>query len=123
MSGQAKDYPVPDRSGFEPNKHRADPVMPEGDLGQGDGLLPDGRPYLVEAWYSEGATYLTIFFSALDLEEATTAELLELLTQFLVDARVPGKWRTPSRVHPRVITDSAGEHMYTVTFGVGEPEY
>ena len=72
---------------------------------------------------SEGATYLTIFFSALDLEEATTAELLELLTQFLVDARVPGKWRTPSRVHPRVITDSAGEPMYTVTFVVGEPEF
>ena len=46
-------YPVPDRSNFKPNQLLSDEKMPEGDIGTGGAILSAGRPYVIEAWFSE----------------------------------------------------------------------
>ncbi|HUF54697.1 MAG TPA: hypothetical protein VMR52_13165 [Dehalococcoidia bacterium] len=36
-----------------------DEVSPQGDIGAHEGVLPDGRPYRLEGWFSEGYTFVT----------------------------------------------------------------
>jgi hypothetical protein len=115
-------YPVPDRSDFKPNQHRNDPELPEGDIGSCTRILPDGRAYVQESWYSEGFTFITLFFSTLDLELAEPGELLALLGEALEQARVPAERRTLGAHDVRRITDSSGKSMFSLTFVVGEPD-
>lgn len=116
-------YPAPDRSNFTPNEHRDDPNLPEGDLGASLGELPDSRPFRMEHWFSEGFSYVTVFFSTMDLEAATPEQLMTLLAGLLSDAKVPEehRWITAKGVH--VIEDAAKHPMYSLTFCVGEPPY
>ncbi len=116
-------YPVPDRSNFAPNKFIDDKNLPEGDLGASEGLLPDGRPYRLEGWYSEGATFVTIFFSTLDLEEAPAPALLELISGLVAEAEVPERYRRLNQSDVHTLEDGSGNIMYSLTFVVGEPEF
>ncbi len=115
-------YHAPDRSDFVPNQLRNDPDMPEGDLGACATTLADGRAAVVERWFSEGATLVTLFFSALDLEDATLERLLELTRTILERERVPTDHEAPSS--PGVMTrrDGAGRWVFSMTFVVSLPE-
>ena len=118
-----KSYAVPDRSNFTPNEHRDDPLLPEGDLGASYGELPGNRPFVMEHWFSEGFSYITLFFSTLDLEGAEPEQLMALIAPVLSDAKVPEehRWITAKGIH--VIADAAKQPMYSLTFCVGEPPY
>lgn len=115
-------YPAPDRSDFSPNQHVDDPDMREGDLGYSTGTLPDGRPYRSEQWWWEGYALVTYFFSVMDLESATPAEIVALLGAELEAARVPERHRSLSKP-PETIVDASGNTMYSATFVVGEPRF
>lgn len=115
-------YPEPDRSNFPPNQLQDDEIMPEGDLGAREGLLPDGRPYRAEVWYSEGYTYITLFFSALELEDAPPAKLLDLTLGVLEEARVPQDRRRLNDWDVHKVEDASGNIMYSLTF-VAEEAY
>ncbi len=118
-----KRYPSPDRSNFAPNSRRDDPLLPEGDLGSSADRLSDGRPFVMEHWFSEGYTFITLFFSTLELEDAKPDQLLALVAPLLVDAKVPEERRSLTESGVRVIRDAADQPMYSLTFVVGEPPY
>lgn len=48
-------------------------------IGFNEGTLEDGRPYRVEVWSSYGITNATIFFSNIDLEEASPKAIKKML--------------------------------------------
>ncbi len=115
-------YPAPDRSNFRPNELVRDPVIPEGDIGARVGELADGRPFRVEAWYSEGATFITCFFSTVDLETAPPELLLEYIRPVLEQSRVPRDQQKLGSDGVRMIDDASGHRMFTLTFVVGLPD-
>jgi len=116
-------YPAPDRSNFKPNQYLRDPDIRSGDLGGNVGTLADGRPYRIEPWFSEGTTYITLFFSVLDLEAAHGDQLLALVMPVLERAAVPPAWRRlDSTKPPFAIDDASGNRMFSLTFVVGVPE-
>ena len=114
-------HPVPDRSNFTPNQFLDDDSLPEGDINATSGTLPDGRPYVLEGWFTEGMTLVTYFFSVRDLEEASPEQLLALLRPELEAAAVPEEFRrlTPKEMHR--ILDASGNEVYSLTFVVGMP--
>jgi len=114
-------YPVPDRSAFNPNQLRDDDSLPEGDINATSGTLPDGRPYVLEGWFSEGMTLVTYFFSVRDLEEASPEQLLALLQLELETAAVPEEFRRLVPKEVLRIVDASGNEMYSLTFVVGMP--
>ncbi len=73
-------YPRPDRSSFRPKVNGIDPAY-EVDLGWTEGELHDGRPYRAELRTWDHLVFITFFFSAVDLEEASGEELFALLEQ------------------------------------------
>ena len=95
---------------------------PEGDLGAREDTFLNGRPYRVESWYTGGLSLITIFFSTLDIESASPAALLEMVTPVLAGERVPEQYRVlePSSVH--TISDASGNKMYSLSFVVAVPE-
>lgn len=115
-------YPTPNRSSFKPNQFKDDPQLPEGDIGSCGGVLADGRPFVMESWFSEGYTLISLFFSVLDLENAKPEQLLHLVQDVLQEAEVSTERRKLSAEEVRKITDSAGQPMYSLTFVVGEPD-
>jgi hypothetical protein len=114
-------YPVPDRSDFTPNQFLDDDSLPEGDINATSGTLPDGRPYVLEGWFTEGMTLVTYFFSVLDLEEASPDQLLALLRSELEAAAVPEEFRRLTHNDMRKILDASGNEVYSLTFVVGMP--
>jgi hypothetical protein len=115
-------YPVPDRSNFTPNEFLDDDSLPEGDINATSGTLPDGRPYVLEGWFTEGMTLVTYFFSVRDLEEASPEQLLALLLPELEGAAVPEKFRRLDEEGVNKILDASGNEVYSLTFVVGMPE-
>lgn len=108
-------YPKPDRSDKKPNfKKTAE--NDSLDIGWHEGVLSDGRPFRLEAWCQDQVTFLTYFFSTIDLEEFTNDELAiwlsagEGLFEFTSTERSSSamKWR-----------DAAGNEMWAFTVIVG----
>ena len=114
-------YPKPDRSNFVPDRHTVDDVMPERDIGSHEGTLTDGRPFRSEIWCREGTTFLTFFFSTIELDDATDADLLKLV---IFELRRNGIPEARQKIDPnrRRIVDASGNEMFTVTFLAGESE-
>ena len=53
----------------------------EYNLGWDAGLLTPDRPYFLEAWATCGITMLTYFVSARGIEDASTEDLVRMLTE------------------------------------------
>lgn len=115
-------YPTPDRSDFTPNQYVHDQTLPEGDLGARALVLTDGRPARVESWFSHGATYITLFFSTLDLEDAPPDRLSALVAPVLEEENVLPRWRELSAAGVKTIVDASGNPIFSLTFVVREPE-
>lgn len=113
-------YPTPDRSSFQPDAHREDPELPEGDLGAYTGERADGRPYRVESWYTEGLTLITCFFCVDDLEGASPEKLVEYVRPVLEETKVPDANRKLSANDVHTIVDASGHRLFSLTFVVGE---
>ncbi len=54
---------------------------PEYNLGWDAGFLGADRPYFMEAWATNGITMLTYFVSVKGIENATTEDLVKMLTE------------------------------------------
>ena len=53
---------------------------PEYNLGWDTGLVEGNRPYFMECWVSNGITMITFFISTKGIENASTEDLVKLLT-------------------------------------------
>lgn len=112
-------YPKPDRSRFTPNrvKTEANDTL---DIGWAEGVMRDGRPWRAESWCQDQVTFLTFFFSALGLEQATNADLTALLkAEDLV--RYTGD-EGESYTGGRLIMDDAGQDIWEVVVVIGDDE-
>jgi hypothetical protein len=123
MSTLEKVYPKPDRSNFVPNKYNNDQELPESDLGSAKGVLFDGRPYLTELWATEGYTLITFFFSTIDIDKASSDQILALLHNALEEEGVPKQYWLLNQENMKKIKDASGNSMYSITFVVGEPTF
>ena len=88
----------------------------EVNLGWDTGLLDGNRPYFLEGWATNGITMLTYFVSTIGIEDATTEELVKMLT----DA---GLFRLYDPEHPRTsvmkFEDDSGNEFFSVNVTVG----
>ena len=88
----------------------------EVNIGWDAGLLEPDRPYFMEAWATCGITMMTYFVSVKGIEDATTEDLVKMLT----DA---GLLRLPDPENPRTsvmkFEDSTGEVFYSINVTVG----
>ena len=90
-----------------------DPVY---NLGWDTGLLGDDRPYFMECWATGGITMLTYFLSTTGIENASTPDLLKVLTD-------KGLFRLYDPEKPRTAVmkfdDSYGNEFFSVNVTVG----
>src|SRR5215471_61940 len=71
-------HPRPDRSKHVPNfvKTAENDCL---DIGWGQGILSDGRPFRIECWCQDQTTYVQAFFSSTGLEDLDRNELQRYL--------------------------------------------
>src|SRR5262245_65125562 len=110
-------YPTPDRSDRRPNfkKTAHNDAL---DLGWDEGRLSDGRPFRVEMWAQDQASYMQCFFSAVGLEHLGRRELQqflerECLIRFRSDKRYAGG---------HLITYASGHRMWEVSVVIGDED-
>lgn len=88
----------------------------EVNIGWDTGLLGPDRPYFLECWATNGITMLTYFVSAIGMEDASTEDLVKLLT----DARL---FRLLDPEHPRTsvmkFEDDRGNVFFSINVTVG----
>jgi hypothetical protein len=106
-------YPSPDRSGYKPGQSRD-----VKDIGWGEGVLVDGRPYRAECWAEGGVTVLTFFFSTRTLEDADKEALTSLLVQSGVVSFV-GEDRFGGCA---TMVDGSGNEMWSVNVVIGDED-
>ena len=91
----------------------------EYNLGWDAGLLTPDRPYFLEAWATCGITMLTYFVSAKGIEDASTEDLVKMLTDAklfrLLDPEKP-------RTSVMKFEDSTGEEFFSINVVVGDEE-
>lgn len=89
----------------------------EYNLGWDAGLLEPDRPYFMEAWATCGITMLTYFVSVNGMEDASTEDLVRMLT----DAKL---FRLYDPEHPRTsvmkFEDSNGNVFFSVNVVAGD---
>lgn len=108
-------FPVPDRSGQSVKLQKdSDGCL---DLGWCEGVLFDGRPFRAETWVQDQITMVTIFFSAMDIEDVNEARLSSVMESEGLVAYKEGAPRRKNECH--MITDGAGNAMWSVNIPVG----
>lgn len=91
----------------------------ETDIGWNAGLLPDGRPFFVECWAADGASYLTFYLSARGIERCSGDEILQMVQKagYLQLRKSGGE-----TAEAETFTDPKGEAFFSVTITVGLEE-
>jgi hypothetical protein len=117
MDSMMPRYPKPDRSDQKPNfmKSEENDAI---DIGWQEGILSDGRPYRAEAWCQDQVTFLTIFLSAIDLENARDADFLVLLE----NERLVHFKDATGYPYARKVKDASGNEVWAITMVVGFDE-
>ncbi|HET7230548.1 MAG TPA: hypothetical protein VFJ16_11135 [Longimicrobium sp.] len=107
-------YPPLDGSRHTPNFVKT-AETPSLDIGWGEGVLGDGRPWRAELWAEDGITMLTFFFSTLGIEAYQADDLVALLTrEGLLGLERPGQGVGVMR-----LTDPSGNQFWSVNVVVG----
>jgi hypothetical protein len=110
-------YPKPDRSNFRPNAVRT-PEREIVDVGWGEGVLSDGRPFRLEWWAEDQVTYLQCLFSTLGLEKMEDPELSRLL-----ESEGIARFRSAKRyITSQTISDASGNEMWSVNIVLGDED-
>ena len=110
-------YPKPDRSNFVPNTEKT-PENESLDIGWAEGVFGDGRPYRMEMWAQDQASYLSFIFSAEGLEQLTGLSAVDLLVR---EGVVRFKSAQRDAAMDR-IRDASGDEMWSVNVEVGDEE-
>jgi hypothetical protein len=71
-------YPLIDRSDYTPHKQKKD-EDDHVDLNNWDQIFSDGRPYRAESWAAYQITFITYYFSVIDIEKYSNQELKDYL--------------------------------------------
>ena len=64
----------------------------------------------------EGSEFVTLFFSTVDLEEATASDLLPLIEPVLFELGIKARWRALGQWNVTTIRDGSDQPMYSLTF-------
>jgi hypothetical protein len=110
-------YAGPNRSSFQPNfvKTAENDVL---DLGWGEGVLSDGRPFRIECWCQDQVTMLTYFLSTEGLQGATNESLGRFLVkEGLLEFRGSEKYVAASKIF-----DDSGNEMWAINVVVGDED-
>lgn len=122
-------YPIPDRSDYHPHFHKDE--NGDIDIGWNVSVTSDGRPYKIEMWADEGMSIVTIFMSAIDIEDYTEEQLIEYLEsediiRYYTEEKSLGvsKWIDPSRnlLWSLSVTIGVDDEKYATT-GLGIRPY
>jgi hypothetical protein len=111
-------YPTPDFSNLSPNlvkEDRDDPLS----ISFGFGNFNNGRPLRVEYWAILGSSYITIYFSSLEIENASRQELTEML---ITDGIIEIKNDSNFTLDEKKIIDSSGNEMWMVIVLIGDED-
>jgi len=87
------------------------------DLSWAEGVLPDGRPYYLERWQTEGSQLATFYFSPRDLDEAQA----ERLCRLLVEAEIIALKQEPLSVEAGRVQDSIGQTLVSLNVLLSDP--
>lgn len=110
----ATSYPTPARSvGTGGRLDETDNLVWE--RGSTTGELSDGRPFLAEIWSESELTFVSFFFSSLDIEEQSAEQLTDYLMPQLDQFEVPPQFRHGSG-GAKIIEDDAGQSIWSVTY-------
>jgi hypothetical protein len=77
----------------------------------------DGRPFRAETWLQDQITMVTIFFSAVDIEDVNEAQLSSVMESDGLVAYKEGAHRRKNECHI-----SAGNAMWSVNIPVGSED-
>jgi hypothetical protein len=107
----------PDRSNITPrsSKTEDDDAI---DLGWAEGVFTDDRPYRCESWATDGISLVTVFFSSLQLENATN----ESLSQLLVSEKLIHSSSSDINVEGIIFEDESGNEMWSVNVVICDEE-
>jgi hypothetical protein len=108
-------FPLPDRS-----KHSIRSAKDEDgviDIGWCEGVLSDGRAFRAEMWAQDQVSMLTIFFSAVELEQIDQESMLRLVEAEHLVSFPAGEPRYCSSAR---WSDDAGNPMWSVNVVVGD---
>ena len=110
-------FPVPDRS-KQPMRAAKDHdgIL---DVGWCEGVLSDGRTFRGEMWAQDQVSVLTLFFSAIDLEQMQAEDMRHLVErEGLVLFRKTGA----SYCAAAILIDDSGNRLWSVNIVVGDEE-
>lgn len=110
-------YPKPDRSNFVPNFEKTG-ENESLDIGWAEGAFSDGRPYRMEMWAQDQASYLSFIFSVEGLEQLTGRSAVDLLMR---EGLVRFKSAQRDAAMDR-IRDASGNAMWSVNVEVGDED-
>lgn len=118
-------YPYVDRSNRRPNfvkKDRDDQL----DLGFAEGIFTDGRPFRVESWAATYVTYLTFYFSSVDIEHFSQTDLKEYLNVEQVikfdDQKFLSSGFSGVNISSKKTLDASKNEIWEVTIIVGDED-
>jgi hypothetical protein len=112
-----RSYPAPNRGNHKPNLDLS-PDKDYLDVGWNNGVLSDGRPFLVEYWYWEEVSVLTYYMSTKGIEDVTDGYFKELL----VDEGLLTFLQQDPLLKAKKIRDASGNEMWSVNVAVGDRE-
>ena len=116
-------YPTVNRSSFKPNfvKRDSDDQI---DISFAEGIFSDGRPFRVEFWAANQVSYLTYYFSSVNIENLSESDLKEYLKSEHViefkDEEFRSSGFTGINVDARKRLDDSGNEIWEVTVIVGD---
>ena len=106
------DYPFPCRKLLEGDEDTKN-------VGFAQGVFSDGRPFHAECWAADGATHITLFFSAFRLENIQQNDIVEYLVSEGVIELVDGM---PCYCGAGIIFDDSKHKMISATITIGDED-
>lgn len=91
----------------------------ETDIGWNAGLLPDERPFFVECWAADGATFLSFYLSARGIEEHSGDDILQMIQK---TSYFHLRYSGGETAEAETFTGPAGEAFFSVTITAGVEE-
>lgn len=120
-----KQYPSVDRSDFKPNFVKRDDDD-QIDIAFAEGRFNDGRPFRAEFWAANQVSYLTYYFSSVDIEDLSSQDLKEYLKsehpiEFDDEAFLSSGY-TGTNISAKRMLDASGNEIWDVTIIVGDED-
>jgi hypothetical protein len=89
------------------------------DIGWCEGVLSDGRAFRAEMWAQDQISMLTIFFSAMGMEELSQDAMRAFVEE---EGLITFAAHPPQRCASSIVDDDVGSEMWSVNVVVGDED-